>query len=179
MKACAMIKEAQRGAVSMAAEQKTGLEEKVEKLKTRKRNSAPCMPMATYPARNIRKWSRKQTKNPQAGGRTECSHYAAAGRECTERKPHPRALEEIVDISSPKIDDNLIDRFVEVVTPVENYSYRWKLNFGEKVERKDRTNLCEIATTPILKFTITFEDARYTARPIICRRSLGQRHGRI
>lgn len=71
-----------------------------------------------------------------------------------------RALEEIVDISSPKIDDNLIDRFVEVVTPVENYSYRWKLNFGEKVERKDRTNLCEIATTPILKFTITFEDAK-------------------
>ena len=71
-----------------------------------------------------------------------------------------RALEEIVDISTPKIDDKLVDRFVEVVTPVENYSYRWKLNFGEKVERKDRTNLCEIATAPILKFAITFEDAK-------------------
>ena len=71
-----------------------------------------------------------------------------------------RALEEIVDISVPKITDNLIDRFVEVVTPVENYSYRWKLNFGEKVMRQDRANLCEIADAPILAFTLTFEDAK-------------------
>ena len=70
-----------------------------------------------------------------------------------------KALEELVDISAPKIDDKLIERFVEVVTPIENYSYRWKLNFGEKVSRKDRTDLCKIESAPILSFKITFQEA--------------------
>ncbi len=70
-----------------------------------------------------------------------------------------KALEELVDISAPKINDKLIERFVEVVTPIENYSYRWKLNFGEKVSRKDRTDLCKIESAPILSFKITFQEA--------------------
>ena len=161
MKACAMIKEAQRGAVSMAAEQKTGLEEKIEKLKTRKRKFSTM-----YADGDL---SREEYKEMVAQADEKIHKLEDELSAATMPQPDEsvqnanhiqRALEEIVDISSPKIDDNLIDRFVEVVTPVENYSYRWKLNFGEKVERKDRTNLCEIATTPILKFTITFEDAK-------------------
>ena len=37
-----------------------------------------------------------------------------------------QALEELVDISTPKIADNLIDRFVEVVTPFEDYGRKAK-----------------------------------------------------
>lgn len=81
----------------------------------------------------------------------------ALEKEC---RSYKKALEELVDISTPKIADNLIDRFVEVVTPFEDYSYRWKLNFGEKVTRNERSDLCNIRTSPILTFTITFDQAK-------------------
>ncbi len=42
-----------------------------------------------------------------------------------------KALSHVMDVSGPKISDELIDEFVEVVTPVESYAYRWKLNLGE------------------------------------------------
>ena len=42
-----------------------------------------------------------------------------------------KGLSQMVDISTPRISEALIEEFVEVITPVKNHHYRWKLNFGE------------------------------------------------
>ena len=36
-----------------------------------------------------------------------------------------KGLAQMIDISAPRISDELIDEFVEVITPVENHHYRW------------------------------------------------------
>ena len=41
-----------------------------------------------------------------------------------------KGLAQMIDISAPRISDELIDEFVEVITPVENHHYRWMLSFG-------------------------------------------------
>ena len=76
-------------------------------------------------------------------------------------------MKEIYDFLSQKVDvhgaclaPELIDQFVEVVTPIADYSYRWKLNTGCKKSTEERTNLMAVSETPILTFTIDFETAK-------------------
>lgn len=71
-----------------------------------------------------------------------------------------KGLSQMVDITTPKISEELIEEFVEVVTPVENHHYRWKLNFGEAKTAQERSNLLEPENPPVLAFTIDFETAR-------------------
>ena len=54
----------------------------------------------------------------------------------------------------------LIQEFVEVVTPIKDNLYRWKLNFGSQVPHAERTDLTKIEQDPLLKFRINFETAR-------------------
>ena len=70
------------------------------------------------------------------------------------------ALNRIVDLSAPKLPDSLIQEFVEVVTPIKDNLYRWKLNFGPQVPHSERTDLTKIEQDPLLKFRINFETAR-------------------
>lgn len=66
----------------------------------------------------------------------------------------------MVDISTPRISEELIEEFVEVITPVENHHYRWKLNFDEPKTPQERCNLLNPDNSPVLSFTIDFETAR-------------------
>lgn len=66
----------------------------------------------------------------------------------------------MVDISTPRISDELIEEFVEVVTPVKNYHYRWKMSFGEVKSAQERSNLMEPEKPPVLSFQIDFENAQ-------------------
>lgn len=70
-----------------------------------------------------------------------------------------KKLAQVVDVSTPKISDELVEEFVEVVTPVEDYHYRWKLNFGE-IQERGRYDLLHPESPPVLSFTIDFEMAR-------------------
>lgn len=70
-----------------------------------------------------------------------------------------KKLSQMVDLSTPKISDELVEEFVEVVTPVEDYHYRWKLNFGE-IQERGRYDLLHPESPPVLSFTIDFEMAR-------------------
>ena len=54
----------------------------------------------------------------------------------------------------------LIEQFVEVVTPIADYSYRWKLNTGCKKSKEERADLMSVSEKPILTFTIDFETAK-------------------
>lgn len=71
-----------------------------------------------------------------------------------------QALEKLVNIDGPKISDELIDEFVEVVTPISNNHFRWKMNFGKKKGHFDRTDMMVIQEQPIISFTIDFETAK-------------------
>lgn len=74
------------------------------------------------------------------------------------------ALNRIIDLSAPKLPDSLIQEFVEVVTPIKNDLFRWKLNFGPQVPHAERTDLTKIGQEPLLKFKIDFETAQQYRR---------------
>ena len=69
------------------------------------------------------------------------------------------ALNHMVDLSKPKISDELIEEFVDTITPVENYRFRWKLNF-DRSYNPCHADLMAITADPILIFTIDFETAK-------------------
>ena len=69
-------------------------------------------------------------------------------------------LSQKVDVHGARLAPELIDQFVEVVTPIADYSYRWKLNTGCKKSKEERTNLTAVSEKPILTFTIDFETAK-------------------
>ena len=69
-------------------------------------------------------------------------------------------LSQKVDVHGACLAPELIDQFVEVVTPIADYSYRWKLNTGCKKSKEERTDLMAVSEKPILTFTIDFETAK-------------------
>ena len=69
-------------------------------------------------------------------------------------------LEQKVDVRGACLAPELIDQFVEVVTPVGDYAYRWKLNTGRKKSKDERADLMAVTDSPILSFTIDFETAK-------------------
>lgn len=75
-----------------------------------------------------------------------------------------QGLSKMVDTSSPRISEELIDEFVEVVTPVANHHYRWKISMENLKQGAQRANLLEPESPPILAFTIDFETAKQYRR---------------
>lgn len=71
-----------------------------------------------------------------------------------------KGLNQLVDISAPKISDELIDEFVEAIMPVESYAFRWKMNFGNGAAVFEPASLLTPNTAPVLSFTIDFENAK-------------------
>ena len=69
-------------------------------------------------------------------------------------------LEQKVNVRGACLSPELIDQFVEVVTPVGDYAYRWKLNTGRKKTKDERADLMAVTASPILTFTIDFETAK-------------------
>lgn len=48
----------------------------------------------------------------------------------------------------PGLAPELIEQFVEVVTPISDYTYRWKLNTGSKKEKHERADLMAVTGKP-------------------------------
>ena len=69
-------------------------------------------------------------------------------------------LSQKVDVHGARLAPELIEQFVEVVTPISDYTYRWKLNTGNKKEKHERADLMAVTGKPILTFTIDFETAK-------------------
>ena len=69
-------------------------------------------------------------------------------------------LSQKVDVHGARLAPELIEQFVEVVTPIADYSYRWKLNTGCKKSKEERANLMAVSEKPLLTFTIDFETAK-------------------
>ena len=69
-------------------------------------------------------------------------------------------LSQKVDVHGARLAPELIEQFVEVVTPIADYSYRRKLSAGCKKSKEERTDLMAVSEKPILTFTIDFETAK-------------------
>ena len=75
-------------------------------------------------------------------------------------EPIKRVLEQVVDVSGPKVSEALIERFVEAVTPAEDFLFRWKLNLGKRIIGTDNVDLITGTDKPVLDFWITFDVAK-------------------
>ena len=71
-----------------------------------------------------------------------------------------KGLAQLVDVSAAKISDELIEEFVEAVMPIESYTFRWKMNLGNTSAVFEPASLLAPHISPVLTFTIDFENAR-------------------
>lgn len=161
LRACKMIESCQNGkaAARMSA---APIQGQIEKIKKRKLNYAAMRADGELPREEYQALC-KQADDEVARLEPELKALSPA--------PDPQTvssdMKEIYDFLSQKVDvhgaclaPELIDQFVEVVTPIADYSYRWKLNTGCKKSKEERTDLMAVSEKPILTFTIDFETAK-------------------
>ena len=161
LRACKMIESCQNGKAT-ARMSAAPIQSKIEKIKKRKLNYAAMRADGELPREEYQALC-KQADDEIARLEQELKALSPA--------PEPQTvssdMKAIYDFLSQKVDvhgaclaPELIEQFVEVVTPIADYSYRWKLNTGCKKSKEERTDLMAVSEKPILTFTIDFEAAK-------------------
>ena len=161
LRACKMIESCQNGkaATRMSA---TPIQGQIEKIKKRKLNYAAMRADGELPREEYQALC-KQADDEIARLEQELKALSPAPEPQTvssDLKAIYDFLSQKVDVHGARLAPELIDQFVEVVTPFADYSYRWKLNTGCKKSKEERTNLMAVSEKPILTFTIDFETAK-------------------
>ena len=161
LRACKMIESCQNGkaATRMSA---APIQGQIEKIKKRKLNYAAMRADGELPREEYQALC-KQADDEIARLEQELKALSPAPEPQTvssDMKAIYDFLSQKVDVHSARLAPELIDQFVEVVTPIADYSYRWKLNTGCKKSKEERTDLMAVSEKPILTFTIDFETAK-------------------
>lgn len=161
LKACQMIESCMLAATMQSDVGRAELQRKVDKLEQRILNLGQMRADGELTKEQYQKLYAQATKELEAlqgkmGGQPN-EPKNVNGFDLDKIK---KGLSQMVDITTPKISEELIEEFVEVVTPVENHHYRWKMSFGETKTAQERSNLLEPENPPVLTFTIDFETAR-------------------
>ena len=161
LRACKMIESCQNGkaATRMSA---APIQGQIEKIKKRKLNYAAMRADGELPREEYQALC-KQADDEIARLEQELKALSPAPEPQTvssDMKAIYDFLSQKVDVHSARLAPELIDQFVEVVTPFADYSYRWKLNTGCKKSKEERTNLMAVSEKPLLTFTIDFETAK-------------------
>ena len=161
LKACQMIESCMLAATMQSDVGRAELQRKADKLEQRILNLGQMRADGELTKEQYQKLYAQATKELEAlqgkmGGQPDESENVN-GFDLDKIK---KGLSQMVDTSTPKISEELIEEFVEVVTPVENHHYRWKMSFGETKTAQERSNLLEPENPPVLAFTIDFETAR-------------------
>ena len=161
LKACQMIESCMLAATMQSDVGRAELQRKVDKLEQRILNLGQMRADGELTKEQYQKLYAQATKELEAlqgkmGGQPN-EPKNVNGFDLDKIK---KGLSQMVDITTPKISEELIEEFVEVVTPVENHHYRWKMSFGETKTAQERSNLLEPENPPVLTFTIDFEAAR-------------------
>ena len=87
-------------------------------------------------------------------------------------------LSQKVDVHGARLAPELIDQFIEVVTPIADYSYRWKLNTGCKKSKEERTDLMAVSEKPLLSpLPSTLKPPSVTGKPTRCPTSSAVQRG--
>lgn len=161
LKACQMIESCMLASTMQSDVGRAELQRKADKLEQRILNLGQMRADGELTKEQYQKLYAQATKELEAlqgkmGGQPDESENVN-GFDLDKIK---KGLSQMVDTSTPKISEELIEEFVEVVTPVENHHYRWKMSFGETKTAQERSNLLEPENPPVLAFTIDFETAR-------------------
>ena len=161
LKACQMVESCMAAAAMQSDAGNAELQRKADKLEQRILNLGQMRADGELTKEQFHKLYSQATKELEAlqskmGGQSN-EPESASGFDLNKIK---KGLSQMVDISTPRISEELIEEFVEVVTPIENHHYRWKMNFGENKAAQERSNLLEPENPPVLAFTIDFEAAR-------------------
>lgn len=161
LRACKMIESCQNGkaATRMSA---APIQGQIEKIKKRKLNYAAMRADGELPREEYQTLC-KQADDEIAHLEQELKALSPVPEPQTvssDMKAIYDFLSQKVDVHGARLAPELIDQFVEVVTPIADYSYRWKLNTGCKKSKEERADLMAVSEKPILTFTIDFETAK-------------------
>lgn len=161
LKACQMVESCMAAAAMQSDAGNAELQRKADKLEQRILNLGQMRADGELTKEQFHKLYSQATKELEAlqskmGGQSN-EPESASGFDLNKIK---KGLSQMVDISTPRISEALIEEFVEVITPVKNHHYRWKLNFGESKTPQERSDLLKPENPPVLAFTIDFETAR-------------------
>ena len=161
LKACQMVESCMAAAAMQSDAGNAELQRKADKLEQRILNLGQMRADGELTKEQFHKLYSQATKELEAlqskmGGQSNEPESASR----FDLDKIKKGLSQMVDISTPRISEELIEEFVEVITPVKNHHYRWKLNFGESKTPQERSNLLEPENPPVLAFTIDFETAR-------------------
>lgn len=161
LRACKMIESCQNGK-AVARMSAAPIQGQIEKIKKRKLNYAAMRADGELPREEYQALC-KQADDEVARLEQELKALSPT----LEPQTVSSDMKAIYDFLSQKVDvhgaclaPELIDQFVEVVTPIADYSYRWKLNTGCKKSKEERADLMAVSEKPILTFTIDFETAK-------------------
>ena len=103
--------------------------------------------------------SKSNGRRGQIGWKNLKQNFKAHHRDSSESRQWAFSITNI-HVHGACLAPELIDQFIEVVTPIADYSYRWKLNTGCKKSKEERADLMAVSEKPILTFTIDFETAK-------------------
>ena len=161
LRACKMIESCQNGkaATRMSA---APIQGQIEKIKKRKLNYAAMRADGELPREEYQALC-KQADDEIAHLEQELKALSPASEPQTvssDMKAIYDFLSQKVDVHGARLAPELIDQFVEVVTPIADYSYRWKLNTGCKKSKEESADLMAVSEKPLLTFTIDFETAK-------------------
>lgn len=161
LKACQMIESCILSTTLQTDSEKAEKQKKIEKLEQRLLNLGQMRADGELTREQFQKLYAQTTTELDALKTQQNSAPDSAEEEVSfDLNKIKKGLSQMVDITAPRISEELIDEFVEAVTPVENHHYRWKMTFGEMKSGQERYNLMEPENSPVLSFTIDFETAR-------------------
>lgn len=161
LKACQMIESCILSTTLQTDSEKAEKQKKIEKLEQRLLNLGQMRADGELTREQFQKLYAQTTTELDALKTQQNSVPDSAEEEVSfDLNKIKKGLSQMVDITAPRISEELIDEFVEAVTPVENHHYRWKMTFGEMKSGQERYNLMEPENSPVLSFTIDFETAR-------------------
>ena len=161
LRACKMIESCQNGKAT-ARMSAAPIRSQIEKIKKRKLNYAAMRADGELPREEYQALC-KQADDEIAHLEQELKALSPASEPQTvssDMKAIYDFLSQKVDVHGARLAPELIDQFVEVVTPIADCSYRWKLNTGCKKSKEERADLMAVSEKPILTFTIDFETAK-------------------
>lgn len=164
LKACQMVESCLRSSAAQTVKDQENFRRTMEKLEQRMLNLAQMRADGELTKEQYQKLYAQAAKELEALQRQQAQPEEIDEQNQLDLKAIRQGLSKMVDTSSPRISEELIDEFVEVVTPVANHHYRWKISMENLKQGAQRANLLEPENPPVLTFTIDFEAAKQYRR---------------
>lgn len=160
LKACQMVESCMHAATAHIDAEQAALQSKRDKLEHRILNLGQMRADGELTKEQFQKLYSLATKELAVLQSQQNEQQESEQKRSFDLSKIKKGLSQMIDISAPRISDELIDEFIEVITPVANHHYRWKMSFGALKVGQERSNLLEPENSPVLTFTIDFETAR-------------------